>query len=70
MVRARDLARLGEALERRGHAVRREGDELHVRAAPEAVGEVAAEEGLVLHALAARSRSLEAAFFALTGGGA
>ncbi len=70
IVRTRDPGRLAEALERRGHTVRREGDELHVGARPETVGEVAAEEGLVLHALAPRSRSLEAAFFALTGGDA
>ena len=37
-------------------------------ATPEEVGTVAAEEQLVLTGLAPRARSLEAAFFALTGG--
>ena len=67
VARAKDPARLAEALQRRGHRVHRDGDELHVHGAgAETVGEVAAEERLVLHALAPRSRSLEAAFFALT----
>ena len=55
------------ALERRGHRVERDGDELIViGATPEQVGEIAAEERLALIGLAPRSRSLEAAFFELT----
>jgi ABC-2 type transport system ATP-binding protein len=66
--RAKDPARLAEALERRGHGVEREGDVLVVPGAtPEEVGTIAAEEGLVLYGLAPRGRSLEAAFFELTG---
>ena len=70
-VRTPDGERLAGALERRGHRITREGDVLVVHgAAPEEVGGVAAEERVVLHGLAPRSRSLEAAFFALTGGDA
>ena len=69
-VRARDAGRLAAALERRGHRVAREaGDALLVPGTgPEQVGVVAAEEGIALTHLAPRARSLEAAFFALTGG--
>jgi ABC-2 type transport system ATP-binding protein len=67
VVRAKDSEALARALERHGHRVQREGDELIViGAAPEQVGEIAAEEQLALIGLAPRSRSLEAAFFELT----
>ena len=67
VVRAKDPERLARALERRGHRVEREGDELIVLGAtPEQVGEVAAEEQIALIGLAPRSRSLEEAFFELT----
>ena len=68
-VRTQHPEQLAAALERRGHRVERDGDRLLViGAAPEQVGAVAAEERAVLVALAPRERSLEAAFFALTGG--
>ena len=68
LVRAKEPERLSGALERHGWTVRPENGALLVLGAgPEAVGEVAAREGLVLHGLAPRSRSLESAFFALTG---
>jgi ABC-2 type transport system ATP-binding protein len=67
-VRAKDPERLAGALERRGHRVEREADHLVVLGAgPEEVGAIAAEEQVVVLGLAARERSLEAAFFALTG---
>ena len=67
-VRAQDPERLAVALEAQGYAVEREGDTLVVLGAtPEQVGEIAAAEGVVVVGLAARARSLEAAFFALTG---
>jgi ABC-2 type transport system ATP-binding protein len=70
-VRAQDPARLGSALERRGHRVERDGDVLVVLGAtPEQVGEIAGEEGLAVLGLAPRARSLEEAFFALTGAAA
>ena len=70
-VRARDAERLAGVLESRGHRVEREGDRLLViGATPEEVGAIAAEEQVVLFSLVPRARSLEAAFFALTGGGA
>jgi ABC-2 type transport system ATP-binding protein len=66
-VRAREPDRLAQALERRGLTVEREGDVLLVPgASPERVGEIAAEERVVLLGLTARIRSLEAAFLALT----
>lgn len=69
-VRAQDPERLARALEARGHAVERDDDTLLVLGAtPEQVGEIAAAEGIVVLGLAPRARSLEAAFFALTGGG-
>jgi ABC-2 type transport system ATP-binding protein len=69
-VRTRHPERLAAALEHQGHRVERDGvDRLLVTgASPEQVGEVAADERAVLVALAPRERSLEAAFFALTGG--
>ncbi|MEA2424872.1 MAG: type transport system ATP-binding protein [Thermoleophilaceae bacterium] len=67
-VSARDSERLAGALSGRGHGVDRSGDVLIVRGAtPEEVGLVAAEEGIPLIGLAPRARSLEAAFFDLTG---
>ncbi|MEA2228980.1 MAG: type transport system ATP-binding protein [Solirubrobacteraceae bacterium] len=67
-VRAHDPVRLTGALERRGHRVQRDGDVVLVLGAtPEQVGEVAGEEGVAVLGLAPRARSLEAAFFALTG---
>jgi ABC-2 type transport system ATP-binding protein len=68
-VRSPDSERLVRALSAQGVSVERVGmDELHVHGAPAArVGEVAAAEGVVLHALSDRTRSLEEAFFELTG---
>jgi ABC-2 type transport system ATP-binding protein len=67
-VSARDSERLASALEQRGYGVERSGDALLVhRATPEQVGLIAAEEQVPLLGLAPRSRSLEAAFFELTG---
>jgi ABC-2 type transport system ATP-binding protein len=67
-VRAQDPGRLGSALERRGHRIQRDGDVLVVLdATPERVGEIAREQHLAVLGLAPRVRSLEAAFFALTG---
>jgi ABC-2 type transport system ATP-binding protein len=67
-VRAQDLARLKTALEARGHGAEDQGDSLLVLGAtPEQVGAVAAAEGIALLGLQPRARSLEAAFFALTG---
>ena len=68
-VRSQDHERLATALEQRGHRVEREGDSLLVvGASPEQVGAVAGEEQVTVLGLAPRARSLEAAFFALTGG--
>ena len=68
-VRVQEPERLTEALGSRGHVVERAGDDLLVLGArPEEVGAVAAEEGIVVLGLKQRARSLEAAFFALTGG--
>jgi ABC-2 type transport system ATP-binding protein len=68
-VRSPDADRLARALSAQGVTVERvSADELAVHGTPAArVGEVAAVEGLVLHALADRTRSLEEAFFELTG---
>jgi ABC-2 type transport system ATP-binding protein len=67
-VRAQDPGRLTSALERRGHSIQRDGDMLVVLGAtPEEVGEIARAEHLAVLGLAPRVRSLEAAFFALTG---
>jgi ABC-2 type transport system ATP-binding protein len=66
--RALEPERLATALERRGFRVDRTGDTLVVKdASTEDIGRAAAQERLVLTALAPRSRSLEAAFFELTG---
>jgi ABC-2 type transport system ATP-binding protein len=67
-VRAQEPVRLASALERRGYTVDHEGDVLLVHgASPEQVGHVAGEERVPVLGLAAHTRSLEAAFFALTG---
>jgi ABC-2 type transport system ATP-binding protein len=67
-VRAQDPGRLGSALQRHGHSIQRDGDVLVVLdATPERVGEIARDEHLAVLGLAPRVRSLEAAFFALTG---
>jgi ABC-2 type transport system ATP-binding protein len=67
-VRTPDADRLASALEQRGHRVEREGDSLLVLGAtPEQVGAIAGEEHVTVLGLAPRARSLEAAFFALTG---
>ena len=66
-VRAREADRLAEALERAGLRAERDGDVLLVPgASPEEVGDLAAAERIALAGLAPRTRSLEAAFFALT----
>ena len=68
-VRSQDDARLEGALVARGLAVQRDGTALVVPGAtPEQVGVVAGDEGIYLTGLAPRSRSLEQAFFELTGG--
>ncbi len=67
-VRAQDPVRLSGALERRGHRVERDGDVLHVLgASPAEVGAIAGDERVAVLGLAPRARSLEDAFFALTG---
>jgi ABC-2 type transport system ATP-binding protein len=68
-VRTADAGRLAAALGE--HALRaepREDGTLLVHAAPEAVGEVAAQQRIALVELVAVSRSLEDAFLELTGG--
>src|SRR3954454_5079055 len=66
--RAQDPLRLARALERRGHRVQHDGEVLLVfGATPEEVGEVAGEERVPVLGLTRRARSLEEAFFALTG---
>jgi ABC-2 type transport system ATP-binding protein len=69
-VRAADADRLAELLRRQSHFVEADGPgSLLVRgAAPEVVGEVAAEHRVALSELVAVSRSLEDAFFELTEG--
>jgi ABC-2 type transport system ATP-binding protein len=68
-VRSQDDERLEGALVARGLAVQRDGGALLVPGAtPEQVGAVAGDEGVYLTGLAPRSRSLEQAFFDLTGG--
>ena len=70
--RAREDETLRRALERAGHGAERDatGALLVPDATPETVGLVAAQEGVALSELLAVSRSLEDAFFELTGGGA
>ena len=68
VVRAQDNDRLARALQAAGHTVRRAGDDLLVPgASPEEVGIVAGDAGVYLVGLAPQVRSLEQAFFALTG---
>jgi ABC-2 type transport system ATP-binding protein len=67
-VRSPDGARLAQALSTRGLRVVAAGPDLLVDGASGAqVGEIAAAEGVVLHALGDRGRSLEEAFLELTG---
>src|SRR3954469_9861696 len=67
-VRAQDPVRLTRALERRGHRVQRDGEVLLVLGAtPEQVGQIAGEEHVPVLGLTARAKSLEEAFFTLTG---
>jgi ABC-2 type transport system ATP-binding protein len=67
-VRVDDNARLAAALAQRGLKFSQEDDQLLVLGAtPEQVGAIAFEERLAVFGLALRSRSLESAFFALTG---
>jgi ABC-2 type transport system ATP-binding protein len=67
-VRAQDPVRLAVALERRGHRVQRDGDVLLVLGAtPEQVGQIAGEERVAVLGLTPQTRSLEDAFFTLTG---
>jgi ABC-2 type transport system ATP-binding protein len=68
-VRAQDPERLASALEQHGHQVERDRDSLLVLAtSAEDVGRIALEAQVALTLLAPRTRSLETAFFALTGG--
>ena len=68
-VRAGDSERLARALGDRGMTVDSADGVLRVRgSSPEAVGQVAADERVALSELVAESRSLEDAFFELTGG--
>jgi len=67
-VRARELERFAGVLESQGHRLQRDGETLLVLGVePERVGELAVQERVALRYLAPRARSLEAAFFALTG---
>ena len=67
-VRATDADRLAALLGERGVGAEPGGDgALAVRTTPDVVGDVAAEHGIALRELVAVSRSLEEAFFALTG---
>jgi ABC-2 type transport system ATP-binding protein len=61
-----DPDRLCAALQEAGHSYRSTEDGLAVDAAPQTVGEIAAAQGVVLHALAATG-GLEQAFFRLIG---
>ena len=68
-MRAQDPERLASALEQHGHQVERDGDGLLVLGtSPADVGVIALEAQVALTGLAPRTRSLETAFFALTGG--
>ena len=69
-VRVSEPDRFAAILAQRGKQVERAGSDVLVvaGATPEEVGSIAAAEQVVVLGLAARSRSLEAAFFALTGG--
>jgi ABC-2 type transport system ATP-binding protein len=63
-VRTPDPDRLGAALDAAGHTYRRTDEGLAVDATPEQVGELAALQGVVLHALVGTA-NLEQAFFRL-----
>jgi len=66
---AEDPAALGAAVQAAGHGAHREGDKLIVSGlSPAQVGRIAGQAQLTLLLLAPRSRSLEQAFFDLTGG--
>jgi ABC-2 type transport system ATP-binding protein len=68
VVRAQDNDALARALQAAGHTVHPNGDALLVPgASPEQVGVVAGDAGAYLAHLAPQARSLEQAFFALTG---
>jgi ABC-2 type transport system ATP-binding protein len=69
-VRAGEAGRLADALRGAGHTVN-SGDDgalLVPGSPPEAIGRVAADQGVALSELVAVSRSLEEVFFELTGG--
>ena len=68
-VRSADPERLAQALVANGLSGNREGEDvlLVYDATPERVGAIAAENGIAVYALGQRARSLESAFFALTG---
>ena len=66
-LRGEAVTPLAEALAARGYAGERHGDVLVVNGAtPEQVGGIAAEQNVTVLGLAARERSLEAAFFEMT----
>jgi len=69
-VRSQDDDRLARVLQATGHAVTRlpAGGLLVLGVSPREVGEIAHDGGVYLVKLSQRSRSLEQAFFALTGG--
>jgi ABC-2 type transport system ATP-binding protein len=70
-VRSPDFERLGAALRGAGHRVQptqRPDTFVVPGTGPEDVGRIAAAEGVVLYGLAPKARSLESAFFELTGG--
>ncbi|HWI07271.1 MAG TPA: ATP-binding cassette domain-containing protein [Solirubrobacteraceae bacterium] len=69
-VRSQDDDRLARVLQAAGHAVTRlpAGGLLVLGVSPREVGEIAHDGGVYLVKLSQRSRSLEQAFFALTGG--
>jgi ABC-2 type transport system ATP-binding protein len=67
-VRAADQDRLAALLNERGAAAEADGaGALTVRTTPDVVGDVAADHSIALRELVPVSRSLEEAFFALTG---
>jgi ABC-2 type transport system ATP-binding protein len=69
IVRSPDADRLRERLASEGIEAAAVGDgELRAAAPPERVGEVAADESIVLHELRAESATLEEVFLELTGG--
>jgi ABC-2 type transport system ATP-binding protein len=67
-VRAADTERLAALLAARGAVTESDGaGGMLVKAAPDLIGDIAAEHGIALRELVAVSRSLEDAFFELTG---